>query len=92
MGSANCTTVAGQPNGSRYTPSNSLYYPFDAVTDIDGNIYIADSAAHRISFWNNGASSGTTIAGTVCKFKVQWKSSNMNYQSLQFLLEIKVIS
>jgi len=54
MGSANCTTVAGQPNGSRYTPSNSLYFPFDAVTDNDGNIYISEYGNHRVSKWLKG--------------------------------------
>lgn len=81
QGVSKCTTIAGQPNGAPYTPSNSLYFPFDATIDMDGNIYIADSGAHRIAFWSNGASSGTTIAGTLCMYEINFQYKSFHIYS-----------
>ena len=34
------------------------------VLDSNENLYITDTLNYRIQFWNNGATNGTTIAGT----------------------------
>ncbi len=63
-GAATGTTVAGFSNG---TMVNSLYgfmYASDVVVDSNGNLYVADVDNFRVQFWLNGASSGTTVAGS----------------------------
>ena len=54
-------TVAG--TGFAGNASNELDEPWNLFVDSNYNLYIADSANHRIQFWSAGASSGTTIAG-----------------------------
>jgi len=58
------TTVAGQASGATGAGSNVLLRPTGIVIDEDGNIYVSDSGNNRVQFWANGASIGTTIAGT----------------------------
>ncbi len=63
-GAGTGTTVAGFSNG---TMVNSLYgfmYASDVVVDSNGNLYVADVGNFRVQFWLNGASSGTTVAGS----------------------------
>lgn len=57
------TTAAGQSLGTAGATANTLSLPSSTVLDSAGNIYIADTANHRIQCWYNGASSGTTIIG-----------------------------
>ena len=40
-----------------------LHAPRDVILDSMGNIYVADSANHRVQFFKAGESNGTTIAG-----------------------------
>ena len=55
--------VAGT-TGTFGSAANQLSQPWNLFVDAHKNMYIADAANHRIQFWPNGASSGTTIAGT----------------------------
>ncbi len=43
--------------------STGFRYPRSAVLDPMGNMYVADTANHRIQFFLNGQTNGTTIAG-----------------------------
>jgi sugar lactone lactonase YvrE len=60
----NATTVAGQANGVGGATAAYLRGPIGVLVDSNNNIYVSDSTNHRIQFWANGVSSGTTIAGT----------------------------
>lgn len=62
-GSAFGTTVAGYANGSYGSSPSSLWSPTRVLLDSDGNIYVSDSANHRVQFWPNAATSGITVAG-----------------------------
>ena len=55
-------TVAG--TGVAGSAANQLSQPWNLFVDSNYNLYIADSANHRIQFWPAGASNGTTRAGT----------------------------
>ena len=55
-------TVAGM--GGSGSGANQLSQPWNLFVDANRNMYIADAANHRIQYYANGASSGTTIAGT----------------------------
>ena len=57
-------TVAGQSSGIAGAGNDSLRNPFDAVVDLNGAVFVADSSNHRIQLWTRGSSAGTTIAGT----------------------------
>ena len=54
-------TVAG--TGVAGSAANQLSSPWNLYVDANKNLYIADSANHRIQYWPASASSGTTIAG-----------------------------
>jgi len=58
------TTVAGQISGASNSTSNSLNQAGGLVIDSTGDIYVVDIFNSRIQYWPNGASSGTTVAGT----------------------------
>jgi sugar lactone lactonase YvrE len=58
------TTVAGQASGVTGTGPNVLFHTTGVVIDEDDNIYMSDAGNNRAQFWANGASTGTTIAGT----------------------------
>lgn len=58
------TTVAGQASGVSGVGLNSLTRPTGVIIDENSNIYVSDSGNNRVQFWANGASTGTTIAGT----------------------------
>jgi hypothetical protein len=58
------TTVAGQGNSTNGTGANALYLPNCVVLNENGDVYVSDSGNYRVQFWANGASSGTTMAGT----------------------------
>jgi len=57
-------TVAGQSDGTGGVDASQLYYPYGAVVDGSGNIFVADLLNNRIQEWAPGATSGTTVAGT----------------------------
>ncbi|CAF5186641.1 unnamed protein product, partial [Rotaria sp. Silwood1] len=54
---------AGQTAGGSGSGSSDLFRPSSVTFDQSGNMYIADSNNHRVQFWLNNASSGTTVAG-----------------------------
>lgn len=58
------TTVAGETNGPGGNTSDRLYHPSRVLVDSAGAMYIADTDNHRIQLWSNGATSGTTVAGS----------------------------
>lgn len=57
------TTVAGQANGAGGMTLTHLNQPGYLIVDSNSNVYVSDSANHRVQYWSNGASSGVTIAG-----------------------------
>ncbi|CAF1234757.1 unnamed protein product [Rotaria sordida] len=63
-GALNGTTVAGQASGTSGTGAAYLRAPTGVIIDSNNNIYVSDSNNARIQEWINGATSGTTIAGT----------------------------
>ncbi|CAF1399212.1 unnamed protein product [Adineta steineri] len=64
IGNSAGTTVAGLPNGTSGASSTTLNQPVGLVIDSSNNMYIADKYNHRVMYWENGASSGSMIAGT----------------------------
>lgn len=60
----NATTVAGNATGLKSHAQNALNLPTTVIIDLDGNMYVTDSDAHRVQLWRKGASTGVTIAGT----------------------------
>ncbi|CAF0857132.1 unnamed protein product [Adineta steineri] len=60
---SNGTTVAGLSNGTAGASSIALTLPVSVVLDSNDNMYFTDRDNHRVVYWANGASSGTTIAG-----------------------------
>ncbi|CAF1318675.1 unnamed protein product [Adineta steineri] len=59
----NGTTVAGLSDGTVGASSVALDTPVSVVLDSNDNMYFTDKSNHRVVYWANGASSGTTIAG-----------------------------
>ena len=62
LGANNWTLIAGV-TGSPGTSSTMLSNPLSVALDYMGNVYIADTANHRIQLFLAGQSNGTTIAG-----------------------------
>ncbi|CAF1058431.1 unnamed protein product [Adineta steineri] len=60
---SNGTTVAGLSNATAGASSVALNMPVSVVLDSNDNMYFTDKINHRVVYWANGASSGTTIAG-----------------------------
>jgi len=63
-GSLNGSTVAGDANGQSGRNLSRLNDTFGIAVDWNGNLYISDRYNYRIQLWLNGATSGSTIAGT----------------------------
>jgi hypothetical protein len=63
-GASSGTTVGGQASGIPGTNLSYLQSPSAVAVDSSSNIYVTDSYNQRVQFWPNGASSGTTTAGT----------------------------
>ena len=63
-GSSIATTVAGQTSWAPGSTSYDLHYPTSVLVDSSGNLYVSDSANHRVQFFANGSLTGVTIAGT----------------------------
>ncbi|CAF0867996.1 unnamed protein product [Adineta steineri] len=60
---SNGTTIAGLSNGTAGASSIALTLPVSVMLDSNDNMYFTDRDNHRVVYWANGASSGTTIAG-----------------------------
>ena len=56
-------TIAGRADTVAGNAANELNLPVHVLFDSNDNLYIIDRANNRVQFWNNGATSGTTIAG-----------------------------
>jgi hypothetical protein len=52
--------MAGYANGTRYQSLQCLNFLEGIDRDQSENLYIVDTANHRVPFWTNGASSGKT--------------------------------
>ena len=63
IGASNWTLVAGAFGGVAGTASNRFSYPSDVILDPMNNLYVADSSNHRIQFFFDGQTNGSTIAG-----------------------------
>ena len=63
IGASNWTLVAGAFGGVAGTASNRFAYPSDVILDPMNNLYVADSSNHRIQFFFDGQTNGSTIAG-----------------------------
>ena len=63
-GASNGTTVAGQESGAGGSNADFLNTPCGVVLDSSRNMYIADLSNARVQMWSNGATNGTTVAGT----------------------------
>ena len=57
-------TVAGQASGASGSSPFALTNPVGMAVDSASNLYFTDRDNSRVMYWANGASSGTTIAGT----------------------------
>ncbi|CAF1478179.1 unnamed protein product [Adineta steineri] len=64
IGDSSGVTVAGQADGTSGVSSTTLNQPIGLAIDSSNNMYIVDKANHRVMYWENGASSGSMIAGT----------------------------
>jgi hypothetical protein len=78
------TTIAGQANGSYGPSANQLYSPSRILLQSNGYIFVADTNNNRIQFWANGASTGTTVAGSATGKK--WNDST------EFDLDVNIIA
>ena len=63
IGASTWTIVAGDIGGAVGTSSTLLNSPCSLTFDALGNLYVADTANHRIQFFQAGSTNGTTIAG-----------------------------
>ena len=72
-----CSTVAGQTSGIAGTTMNSLNGSTYIYMDSNNGLYIADSNNHRVQYWSEGASFGTTIAGITSKTNISSKYSTV---------------
>jgi hypothetical protein len=64
LGSSTGMTVAGQANGLGGSSLNQLNHPTCIFVDSSDGIFVSDSDNNRIQYWSNGASTGTTVAGS----------------------------
>lgn len=60
----NWTLVAGSLTGSNGNSTILLNNPSGVTADFNGNVYVADTANHRVQLFLSGQAAGITIAGT----------------------------
>ncbi|CAF1372373.1 unnamed protein product [Adineta ricciae] len=60
----NSTTIVGKANTNSTNTSTTLNLPTDVAVDSTGNIFVVDSANHRVLLWTANNSSLTIVAGT----------------------------
>lgn len=82
LGSSTCTTAAGQANSIAGTNSTHLNGSTYVYMDSNNGLYIADSNNHRVQYWSEGASFGTTIAGITCKKNISNKYTIIDFIDL----------
>ena len=58
------STIAGQGSGASGSTAMYLNNPAYIIVDSSGNLYVADSANHRVQYFVNGSLVGVTVAGT----------------------------
>lgn len=58
------TTIAGQNSGYGGSANDQFTNPKDCILDPNGNLYVTDTANHRIQLWNYGTNYGVTFTGT----------------------------
>ena len=63
-GSSTGMTVVGQTSGTAGSGPYDLRAPTCVLFDSHGNLYVSDSANHRVQFFSNNSFFGTTVAGT----------------------------
>lgn len=63
LGASTWTILAGDINGTPGTSSARFMGPMDMTFDPMNNMYVVDAGNHRIQFFSNGQSNGTTIVG-----------------------------
>ncbi|CAF4338165.1 unnamed protein product, partial [Adineta steineri] len=80
----NGTTVAGLSDGTVGASSVALDTTVSVVLDSNDNMYFTDRGNHRVVYWANGASSGTTIAGTGMKNRTKY----LQTVNSRFMIEI----
>ncbi|CAF1066016.1 unnamed protein product [Adineta steineri] len=78
IGSSVGVTVAGQADGTSGPSSTTLNQPIGLAIDSSNNMYIVDKANHRVMYWENGASSGSMIAGTGFSGSTNYQFDNPN--------------
>ena len=64
VGESTGRIIAGRLNASAGNSSGDLSNPNGLYVDSNGDVYVADGVNSRVQLWNNGASTGTTVAGT----------------------------
>jgi sugar lactone lactonase YvrE len=64
MNSPRAMTLDGQIYAATNSTWITLNFPTKVTVDLNGNIYVTDSEAHRVQLWLNGGSSWRTVAGT----------------------------
>lgn len=69
MNATTATTEAGLFNATSGSSSIQLLYPYEAIVDSNGNLYVADTNNQRIQLWNAGANFGITVVATG---KIYW--------------------
>ena len=88
-GSLNGSTVAGDADGQSGRNLSRLNDTFGIAVDWNDNLYISDRYNYRIQLWLNGATSGSTIAGTSGSIIARSKSIiSFSKINLQFFLGV----